>query len=256
MCASVRLEGSLRGRRFRSRSVRSGVGVRRVRVHLRVELHERFLRVVVETGKATLHSGLLGAAEHGVREQHVAQTARGDDLVHDVLLERLANKVSPTNEIRDERVIAQAKRFGVLRQDARFHLRISVVLFVRERETVKERFVHVVRAHEATVIAALALRVRSRHDGEAFRRAHVLADLRNVLALAFKHGLEAHDEVGAEVDLVKQQHRTALHCNKNRTGHEHRFAADETEATEQFVFVRLRREVHADALALQLGADQ
>ena len=143
----------------------------------------------------------------------------------------------------------------MLRENLALHRRRRVVLLVREREPIKESLVQNVRAHETPVIRTLALRVRRCDNREARCRAHVLADLRNELALALKHRLEAHDEVTAKVNLVKEQHRTALHCDKHGTRHELCLTADESEPTEQLVLIGRCREVDAHTLTLQLRAD-
>ncbi len=66
------------------------------------------------------------------------------------------------------------------------------------------------------------------------------------------HRLQAHNLVRCEVHLVEEQNATSLHRNDHRAIDPNGFAIDETESTEQVIFIGFDGDVHAVQLTLQL----
>ena len=222
-------------------------------IDLCVKLDECSLGVIIETSNATLNRSHFVLKDRE-RKDNVSQTTSRNDIVHDLLLEGLANDVCPIHKICNERIILDTNRFSVLGNDFRFNRSRSVVLLVSETETLKEGFVHLIRTDESTVIGSLTLRVGSRHDSESRSRTNELSNLRNELALAFKNALKAHDQVSSKIDFIEKQNRSTGHGNKCRTRTEHRLTILQAEATDEFIFISLSREIHTNALTTKLSA--
>ena len=184
------------------------------------------------------------------------QSAGRDDVIDTTLLEGLADDVRPLDEIVGKLVILAAVVAHDVQHDSLLDCLRWVVLLVHDIEPLKEGFVEDVRACEPlAALACLPLRVGGGEHVETGGGGDILVDLLEEDALALKHGLKAHDLVRAEVNLVKQQNRATLHGGDDCAILPYRVAVDQAEATEQVILVGLRRDVDADVLAVQLGAD-
>ncbi len=228
------------------------------RVHLGVDLGVSVKHTLasqfVKPGNAHLHR-FHAVAKDGERLAHALQAARGDDLVNPVLLVGGTDDLRPPHKVLCELLVNLAELLHLLGENLLLSRLGSIRLLVGEVETVKERFVENASTGETSVVVALTLRVRGRDDGEPISRMHELADLLDHHALTLKHGLKAHDLLRAEIDLVKEQHGTALQRNRDGTILPDGVAVNEAERTEQIALVGFGGDVDAEALTLQLGAD-
>jgi len=213
-------------------------------VDLGVEVEESLLRSRVEAGERQLDRLLL-VTEDGERLADLLQTAGGDDVIQAALLEAQADRFRPLGEVLRELLVLAPVSLHLADDDTSLHGAVSVVLLKPIREAVKVRLVQAARPNEPIRLAT-AFRVGGRHDIEAGSGLDELPDLLDVDSLALKHGLQAHHALRPQVDLVKQQDRSALHGLNHTAEHELGFAVDEAEATDQVILVSLGGDVDTD----------
>ena len=216
-------------------------------VDLGVEVEESLLRSRVEAGERQLDRLLL-VTEDGERLADLLQTAGGDDVIQAALLEAQADRFRPLGEVLRELLVLAPVSLHLADDDTSLHGAVSVVLLKPIREAVKVRLVQAARPNEPIRLAA-TFGVGGRHDIEAGSRLDEHPDLLDVDALALKDGLKAHHALRPQVDLVKEEDRTALHRLNDTAKHELGFAVDEAEATDQVILVSLGGDVDADQVA-------
>ena len=230
--------------RSRSSGSRSG------RVDLRVKIKERLLGILAESG-ATLRHSIDTILENTKHRDDVFKTASRDDVITSTLVEGLANRLRPAGQIVCEFVIDTLLALHVAENDLLLHRAGGVVVFDAHGETLKERLVHDLRTDELVVpiLATLSLTIGGSEDVESRSRVDVLIDLLEEHGLPLHHGLKAHDLVGVEVHLVKQQDRSALHGDNGRAINPHRLTIDKTETAEEIVLISFLRNIGANELA-------
>ena len=143
------------------------------------------------------------------------------------------------NTIRREGPVITAMRRG------------AVLLLDGDGKTLKKCFVEQIGSDEPTIVAALALRVRSRNHVEASSRMDDFTSFLVEVWLALKNRLKAEDILGAEIALIKKQHSTTTHRCNHRTFTTDGIAIYQFVRTDQVRLIRALRDVDSDQLTLE-----
>lgn len=228
-------------------------GTRRL-IALLKQADESFRGDRVEPG-AYHRNRLRLIAEDRPRRNRVDQATSRDEGVAATRLESFAGDIRPSDEQFGELRIDLAVRLHALDDDLVFLRRGRVLLLNRQGEAVEERLIEDIRADELAVVRPLPLGVGGRHNGEAGSGAHDLPGLLHEDLATFQHGLKAHHLGAAQIDLVKQQHRATLHGDHDRAVLPDSRAVVQAIAADQVILIREDREVDANHLTPQLGAD-
>jgi len=222
------------------------------RINLGVEIPKRLLRFLVKPiqGKP---NRLLLVGEDAERPDDIDQTTSRNDLVQCALRKPLADGFSPSRQVVGKVIVAAIPLHHLTNQDASLHRLGSILLLVGKSKAIKERLVLNAGSDESVIAHAVTLGVGRSDNHEAGSRNDKFRNLLEEDSLAFKHGLKAHNPVRRKVNLVKQQHRTALHGLNDRAVDKDGSAVVQPEATKQIVLVSLRSNVCTNQFALGLG---
>ena len=141
---------------------------------------------MVKSVQAKLNS-LETVTEDRKRTNDVDKSSSRDNFVRSAVSKRLTDYSSPLNEVLGKLLVHAIELMHVTSQDLEFRLLGRIVLLKRNREALKERLVHNLRADEAAIVATLTLRISSGKDIEADSREDLLASLLDMV------GLTLHD---------------------------------------------------------------
>jgi hypothetical protein len=252
---AIRVRQVQRRSRHASRILGRSLRCLHLGVHLRIERAER-IRSLTREASGAMRDRLHAITEDAEVLDDVLQAASGDDVITRTVEEGLADDLRPLHEIVREGFVAAVRLVHQTEHDLLLDRLARILLLNRDAEAFEERLVQDVGAGELLrTLTALTLRVASGDNGEASSTHDIAVHLLEEHATMLQHRLKAVDLARITVvEFVKQQHRTTLHGDHNRSVLPHALAVDESEATEQIVLVGEVGEVDTHNLAVQTVA--